>query len=141
MFLDLAGPLIAAGLRNVIRDLIVGGYVDIVVSTGAILYQDIHQARGYQHCRGTPAADDVRLRELMIDRIYDTYVDEEKFWETDMWCGRVADELPPGTTPAGRIWITSARSSRTQARSSTSATSSARRSFARPSTTRPSPSA
>ena len=96
VFLGLAGPLIAAGLRQVIRDLIVGGYVDVIVSTGAILYQDIYQARGYQHYRGTPEADDVLLHDLRIDRIYDTYVDEEKFWETDSWCGRVADELPPG---------------------------------------------
>ncbi len=96
VMLGLAGPLIAAGLRNVIRDLIAGGYVDVVVSTGAILYQDIYQARGYRHYRGTPASDDTLLRDLRIDRIYDTYVDEEKFWETDTWCGRVADELPPG---------------------------------------------
>jgi deoxyhypusine synthase len=67
-----------------------------VVSTGAIMYQDIYQARGFGHYRGTPTADDVRLRELRIDRIYDTYVDEEKFWETDKWCGRIADELEPG---------------------------------------------
>jgi len=96
VMLGLAGPLIAAGLRRVIRDLVVGGYVDVVVSTGAILYQDIYQARGFRHYRGTPAADDTVLRDLYIDRIYDTYVDEEKFWETDIWCGRVADELAPG---------------------------------------------
>jgi deoxyhypusine synthase len=96
VFLGLAGPLIAAGLRKVIRDLVVGGYVDVIVSTGAILYQDIYQARGYRHYQGAPGADDVELRELRIDRIYDTYVDEERFWETDTWCGRVADELPPG---------------------------------------------
>ena len=96
VFLGLAGPLIAAGLRQVIRDLVVGGYVDVVVSTGAIVYQDVYQARGHGHFRGTPAADDVRLHELRIDRIYDTYVDEDKFWETDTWCGRIADELPPG---------------------------------------------
>ncbi len=96
VFLGLAGPLIAAGLRKVIRDLVAGGYVDVVVSTGAILYQDIYQARGYRHYQGAPDADDVELRELRIDRIYDTYVDEERFWETDTWCGRVADELPPG---------------------------------------------
>jgi deoxyhypusine synthase len=92
IMLGLAGPLIAAGLRNVIRDLIVYGYVDVVVSTGAILYQDIYQARGYRHYQGSPAADDCVLRDLYIDRIYDTYVDEEKFWETDKWCGQVADE-------------------------------------------------
>lgn len=96
VFLGLAGPLIAAGLRSVIRDLIAGGYVDVVVSTGAILYQDIYQARGFQHYRGTPHSDDAELRSLYIDRIYDTYVDEERFWQTDIWCGQVADELPAG---------------------------------------------
>jgi deoxyhypusine synthase len=79
IMLGLAGPLIAAGLRNVLRDLIVYGYVDIVVSTGAILYQDIYQARGNRHYQGSPVADDCVLRDLYIDRIYDTYVDEEKF--------------------------------------------------------------
>lgn len=93
VMLGLAGPLIAAGLRKVIRDLIVGGYVDVVVSTGAILYQDIYQARGHGHYRGTPEADDTVLRDLRIDRIYDTYVDEEKFIETDLWCGHLADDL------------------------------------------------
>ena len=96
VMLGMAGPLIAAGLRKVIRDLIVGGYVDVVVSTGAILYQDIYQARGHRHYKGTPNADDPALRDLYIDRIYDTYVDERKFWDTDMWCGRMADELTPG---------------------------------------------
>ncbi len=96
VLLGLAGPLIAAGLRKVIRDLVVGGYVDVIVSTGAILYQDIYQARGYRHYQGDPSAGDARLRSLYIDRIYDTYVDEEKFWETDCWCGRVADEMESG---------------------------------------------
>ncbi len=95
IFLGLAGPLIAAGLRNVIRELVVGGYVDVIVSTGAIMYQDIYQARGYRHYKGTPSADDTVLRDLFIDRIYDTYVDEEKFWETDEWCGEIGGKLEP----------------------------------------------
>ena len=96
IFLGLAGPLIAAGLRRVIRDLILRGVVDVVVSTGGILYQDAYQARGYRHYQGTPEADDVALRELRVNRIYDTYVDEDKFWETDLWCGRLADRMKPG---------------------------------------------
>ena len=96
VFLGLAGPLIAAGLRRVIRDLVVHNVVDVVVSTGGILYQDAYQARGYRHYQGTPGADDVALRELRVNRIYDTYVDEDKFWETDLWCGRLADRLKPG---------------------------------------------
>lgn len=93
VLLGLAGPLIAAGLRSVIRDLIVGGYVDVVVSTGAIVYQDIYQARGFKHYKGTPHADDVVLRNLAIDRIYDTYIDEEKVWGTDIWIGKITSEL------------------------------------------------
>jgi deoxyhypusine synthase len=97
VMLGLAGPLIAAGLRKVIRDLIACGAVDVVVSTGAVLYQDIYQARGFRHYQGDIDADDGALRDLYIDRIYDTYVDEEKFWDTDMWCGKVADGMKPGT--------------------------------------------
>ncbi len=96
VLLGLAGPLVAAGLRRVIRDLVASGAVDVVVSTGAILYQDIYQARGFRHYKGSPQADDALLRKMRIDRIYDTYVDEERFWKTDGWLGLVADELPAG---------------------------------------------
>ena len=96
ILLGVAGPLIAGGLRQVIRELVEYNLVDVVVSTGAILYQDVYQARGYAHYRGTPRADDAALRELYIDRIYDTYVDEVGFANTDTWLGHVADALPPG---------------------------------------------
>lgn len=96
VFLGLAGPLIAAGLRKVIRDMIEHKLVDVVVSTGAILYQDLYQAQGFLHSEGTPDADDKELRNLYIDRIYDTYVDEDQFWRLDCSIGRFADELAPG---------------------------------------------
>ena len=96
VLLGLAGPLVAAGLRKVIRDMIEYGLVDVVVSTGAILYQDYYQAQGFQHYLGMPNADDRKLRKLLIDRIYDTYVDEEKFTILDSKIGRFADELPSG---------------------------------------------
>ena len=95
IFLGLAGPLIAAGLRKVIRDLVDWGLVDVVVSTGAVLYQDLYQTIGGRHWVGTPAADDVRLRDLYLDRIYDTYVDELKFEDTDRVIGRITNDFPP----------------------------------------------
>ncbi|MBU0687537.1 MAG: deoxyhypusine synthase family protein [Candidatus Margulisbacteria bacterium] len=97
VMLGLAGPLIAGGLRKVIRDFVAAGLVDVIVSTGAIIYQDIYQARGYKHSRGNPDADDAELRDMWIDRIYDTYVDEDKFWETDCWIGKFSDSLEPGS--------------------------------------------
>jgi deoxyhypusine synthase len=96
IFLGLAGPLIAAGLRRVIRDLVISGAVDVVVSTGAIIYQDIYASFGHGHFMGTPQSDDAVLFDLNIDRIYDTFIDEEKVARTDRFCKLVADELPPG---------------------------------------------
>ena len=94
VFLGLSGPLIAAGLRKVLRDLIDWGVVDVVVSTGAVLYQDLYQSIGGRHWVGTPSADDVVLRDLYLDRIYDTYVDELKFEDTDRVIGRITEEFP-----------------------------------------------
>ena len=96
IYLGLAGPLIAAGLRDIIRNMISLRMVDVVVATGAIIYQDIYQARGFKHYIGNPDADDRVLDRLFIDRIYDTYVDDEKFWDTDIWLGRIADTMRPG---------------------------------------------
>jgi len=93
IFLGIAGPLIAGGLRKVFRDMIDKGIVDCVVSTGAILYQDLYQALGHHHYKGSPRADDAVLRKLSINRIYDTYVDDEKFVKLDTWVGKFAESL------------------------------------------------
>ena len=95
IFLGLSGPLIAAGLRKVLRDLVDWGLVDVVVSTGAVLYQDLYQSIGGRHWVGSPTADDVHLRDLYLDRIYDTYVDELKFEDTDRVIGRITSDFPP----------------------------------------------
>lgn len=95
IILGLAGPLIAAGLRKVIVDMIKCGIVDVIVSTGAIPYQDFYQARGYHHYKCSPFIDDVKLRELFLDRIYDTLVDEKKFDETDRYIADIASKLEP----------------------------------------------
>jgi len=65
------------------------------VSTGAVLYQDYYNALGGGHYYGSPTADDTKLRELFIDRIYDTYVDDELFVEDDTLIGEFADKLEP----------------------------------------------
>lgn len=95
VILGMAGPLIAAGLRLVLRDMVRHGLVDCVVTTGAIVYQDFYQALGHQHYRGHPAMDNLELREHFIDRIYDTLVDEQKFREVDAYIGRAAEQLEP----------------------------------------------
>ena len=104
IIIGLSGPLIAAGLRKVIRDMIKYGLVDAIASTGAVVYQDFYQAMGGQHYIGTPDADDSLLHDLKIDRIYDTYVDEDLFEKTDKYIGKMLEEqIPPGNYSSRQI--------------------------------------
>jgi deoxyhypusine synthase len=95
ILLGLSGALIAGGLRKVIRDLVESGFVDVIVSTGAIMYQDVYQSQGFKHYMGTPNSDDAALHDLYIDRIYDTYVDEIGFVRIDDVIGEMASKLEP----------------------------------------------
>lgn len=98
VILTLAGSLISAGQKQIILDLLSNNMVDAIVSTGAnIVDQDFFEALGFRHWQGSPAADDNQLRELMIDRIFDTYIDEEQLRICDDTVRQIADELEPGT--------------------------------------------
>ena len=104
ILLGLAGSLIAAGMRQVIVDLIEQNMVDVVVSTGAIISQDFYQVLGGRHYHGHPEANDKELRDLYIDRLYDTFIDEEKYWATDLDISRFADTLA-GQTMSSREFL------------------------------------
>ncbi|MBM4388803.1 MAG: deoxyhypusine synthase family protein, partial [Deltaproteobacteria bacterium] len=67
IILGLAGPLVAAGLRKIIADMIKYGVVDAIVSIGAIPYQDFYQGRGFSHYKCSPNIDDLKLRDLWLD--------------------------------------------------------------------------
>ncbi|HJO37691.1 MAG: deoxyhypusine synthase family protein [Vicinamibacterales bacterium] len=95
IFLGVAGALSAGGLRLVIAQLITQRFVDCVVSTGANLYHDLHECRGRRHFQGSPAADDRALQAAHIDRVYDTFMDEEEFIENDNWIAAFASTLDP----------------------------------------------
>jgi deoxyhypusine synthase len=96
VFLTLAGSLISAGLKKVIVDLIDNNMIDAIVSTGAnIVDQDFFEALGFRHYKGTPFVDDAELRELMIDRIYDTYIDEDELRLCDETIAKIADSIDP----------------------------------------------
>jgi deoxyhypusine synthase len=100
VILCLAGSLISAGLKQIFVDLIRGNMVDAVVSTGAnIVDQDFFEALGYKHWIAADlyrqGTEDATLRELMIDRIYDTLIDEEELRLCDDTCRVIADSLDP----------------------------------------------
>ncbi len=96
VFLALAGSTSAAGCMQVYVDLVKNNMVDCVIATGAsIVDMDFFEALGFKHYRGTPNVDDAALRSLYVDRIYDTFIDEEQLQECDKAVREIADALPP----------------------------------------------
>ena len=96
IILTIAGSTSAAGCMQVYADLVRHNMVDAIVATGAtIVDMDFFEALGFRHYRGSSLADDKRLRGLYIDRIYDTYIDEEQLQVCDNTVKEIADGLEP----------------------------------------------
>jgi len=98
--LCLAGSLISAGLKKIFVDMIRTNMIDAIVSTGAnIVDQDFFEALGYKHYLGEEKLRsgmfDAQLRELQIDRIYDTLIDEDELRVCDDVMKQIADDLEP----------------------------------------------
>ena len=98
IFLTLAGSTSAAGCMNLYSDLIKYNMVDAIVATGAsIIDMDFFEAIGFKHYQGSQFQDDTELRKNYIDRIYDTYIDEEELQACDKAICDIANSLEPKT--------------------------------------------
>ncbi|NTV83528.1 MAG: deoxyhypusine synthase, partial [Bacteroidales bacterium] len=96
IFLTLAGSTSAGGCMQVYVDMVKNNMIDAIVATGAsIVDMDFFEALGFKHYRGTPYIDDSMLRNNYIDRIYDTYIDEEELQHCDGTIKVIADALEP----------------------------------------------
>jgi len=96
VILCLAGSLISAGLKQVVLDMIDNNMVDAIVSTGAnIVDQDFFEGLGFKHYQGSVHLDDTKLRDMAIDRIYDTLIDEDHLRICDDTVCQIANELEP----------------------------------------------
>jgi deoxyhypusine synthase len=94
IMLCIAGSTSAAGCMQVYVDMIKNNMIDAIVSTGAtIVDMDFFEALGFKHYKGSPYVDDTKLRDLYIDRIYDTYIDEEQLQICDGTIKIIADSL------------------------------------------------
>ena len=94
IFLTLAGSTSAAGCMNIYKDLVKYNMVDAIVATGAsIIDMDFFEALGFKHYQGSQFQDDTELRKNYIDRIYDTYIDEDELQMCDKIICDIADSL------------------------------------------------
>lgn len=94
VWMTLAGSTSAGGCMQVYVDMVKNKMVDVIIATGAsIVDMDFFEALGFKHYRGTPHIDDGLLRSLYIDRIYDTFIDEDQLQTCDKTIAIIADTL------------------------------------------------
>lgn len=97
LFLTLAGSTSAGGCMHVWRDMVRHNMTDAIVATGAsIVDMDFFEALGFNHYQAREIPDDRILRDLYIDRIYDTYIDEEELQACDNAIYEITESLPEG---------------------------------------------
>ncbi len=94
VILTIAGSTSAAGCMQLYADMIKYNMVDAIVATGAsIVDMDFFEALGFRHYQGQTDVDDQRLRDLYIDRIYDTFINEEDLQNCDHAIFEIANQL------------------------------------------------
>jgi deoxyhypusine synthase len=93
ILLGLSGAMVPAGMRKVITFLIENRFIDVIVSTGANLFHDIHETCGNFHFQGTPFIDDEKLFEHGVDRIYDVFASEKEFMDIDHYIEKLSYKL------------------------------------------------
>ena len=93
-FLTIAGPMVPAGFRLVIGDMIDRGFLDAIVTTGANLTHDVIEAFGFRHYQGSFNVDDRKLLREGFSRIADIFVRESSFEQLDRRVRRLLKRIP-----------------------------------------------
>jgi len=99
IFMSLAGAMVPAGMGTLLAHLLRRRYIDVLVCTGATLSHDLYEALGGRHFLGTHMVDDGALQKHRIDRVYDVYADEDRFYEADRWVMRWMRDALEDRTP------------------------------------------
>jgi len=81
IFMGYAGSMSTTGQWKIINWLIENRFIDVLVSTGANISEDIVEAMGYSYWQGSHLVNDKELLKFGINRYYDVFGKEEDYME------------------------------------------------------------
>jgi deoxyhypusine synthase len=93
----LSGAMTIAKMGLVLCDMLDRGWVQAVVSTGALMAHGFVEATGRAHFKHDPSFTDEQLFEMGYDRVYDTLELEQSLDDVERIVRDVLLALPPGT--------------------------------------------
>lgn len=91
VILATAGTLISTGMRDLFVKMMEAGFIDAWVSTGGCIDDDLYLSLGGPVGQGRPTVDNLLLRHHMLDRLYDSYIDEDFLRACDGYISYLAD--------------------------------------------------
>lgn len=95
IILGLAGSMSTTGQWKIVNWLIDNRFIDVLVSTGANISEDILEAMGGTYWQGSHTADDAKLLKHKVDRFYDVYADEMQYREMESLIADFMKSLQP----------------------------------------------
>ncbi|HCA56753.1 MAG TPA: deoxyhypusine synthase, partial [Blastocatellia bacterium] len=88
-----SGNLVSSGMRRLLAYVVKNRFVDVLVLSGTVLFQDIHETLGRNHFQGHPSMSDEELDASDVARIGDVLANREEYQEADEWIGSVVNQL------------------------------------------------
>ena len=104
VFFGFAGAMVPGGMKNILIDLLENNVIDALVITGANLTHDLIESLGFSHFQGASNADDKKLHEQKIDRIYDSFMPNEVYLKLEDFFNEIFDKLPKETNIKDFLW-------------------------------------
>ncbi|MEM1550894.1 MAG: deoxyhypusine synthase [Candidatus Bathyarchaeia archaeon] len=83
IFFGYAGSMSTTGQWKIVNWLVEKRFIDVIVSTGANISEDILEAMGGTYWQGHYLVDDEDLARYKIDRFYDVFADEYEYEEME----------------------------------------------------------
>lgn len=93
IFVAASGPLVPAGMRRLLAYVIKNRFIDVLVMSGAMLFQDLHETFGRQHFQAHPSMTDAELESAQINRMCDVLASSEEYREAEEWIGNFVGHL------------------------------------------------
>ncbi|MEM1530186.1 MAG: deoxyhypusine synthase [Candidatus Bathyarchaeia archaeon] len=95
IFFGYAGSMSTTGQWKIVNWLIENRFIDVIVSTGANISEDILEAMGGTYWQGHHLVDDYLLYQHKIDRFYDVFADEYEYREMEKLIADFMRRLSP----------------------------------------------
>jgi len=105
IFLGYSGSLSTAGMWKIIYWFIENRFIDVLVSTGANISEDIFEAMGFKYWLGTWRVDDADLLKHKLDRFYDHYAGEYDYRDLESLLGNFMATLGSSKIHSSRSFL------------------------------------